>query len=170
MKIVFEITEQLENIVEEIMNSAKWITTVKEKINGKTIVVIRDRQYNSEATIEILDHSLMIRTAWSRYTYRIYEDHGKVMCEYNGAYRGLLEQNLLPTIVPKESLLDTEVLESSLTNGERKKLREYAALNVQQKRNHHEYYNEGQRGVASFDHPRLVHDEFIKEDYIGPQL
>ena len=170
MTILFEITEKLSDLVNEIMNSPKWITIVREQINGKSTVVIRDKEYDSEAIIEIHEHDLHIKTAWSRYTYHIYESNEKTWCEYNGAYRGLLEQKLLPTITPKESLLDSEVLESSLYKGERKQLREYAIDNLKHKKQQCEYYSEGQKGEAGFDHPKRVYDEFIKEDYVAPQL
>lgn len=61
-------------------------------------VVIRDQAYGSEATIEIYAQSIEIKTAWSKYFYRIFVANDLVWCEYNGAYRGLLEQVLLPTI------------------------------------------------------------------------
>ena len=91
-----------------------------------------------------------------------------VWCEYNGAYRGLLEQKLLPSITPKESLLDSEVLDSSLYGHEKKKLREYAEDNLKLKKFRRENFNENRTGVAPFDHPKKVYDEFIKEDYIAP--
>ena len=114
MRIQFEIKETLPKIIEEIMNSPRWITSVLEELDGRTIVVIRDQEYGSEATIEIYAKEVTIKTAWSKYTYRIFVTQDVVWCEYNGAYRGLLEQVLLPTITPKESLLNSEVIESSL--------------------------------------------------------
>ena len=114
MRIQFEIKEKLPEIIEEIMNSGKWQTSVKEELSGRTTVVIRDQAYGSEATIEIYAKSIEIKTAWSKYSYRIFVANDIVWCEYNGAYRGLLEQVLLPTITPKESLLDSDVTESSL--------------------------------------------------------
>ncbi len=164
MRIQFEIKEKLPEIIEEIMHSSRWDTFVKEKIDGRTTVIIRDKEYDSEATIEIYEKELDIKTAWSQYTYRIFITQNIVWCEYNGAYRGLLEQALLPTITPKESLLDTEVLESSLYGKMHKKLRDYAKDNVRLKR----MKNEKKENTAPFDHPKRVYDEFIKEDYVGP--
>lgn len=120
----------------------------------------------SEATIEIYAKEIAIKTAWSKYTYRIFAVQDVVWCEYNGAYRGLLEQVLLPTITPKESLLDSEVIESSLYGRTPKKLREYAEDNVKLKQFRRENFNEQRNGTAPFDHPKRVYDEFIKEDYI----
>lgn len=129
MRIQFEIKEKLPDIIGEILNSEKWMTLIKEDISGRKLVVIRDQAFDSEATVEIYSREVTIKTAWSRYTYRLFVLGDCVWCEYNGAYRGLLEQKLLPSITPKESLLDSEVLDSSLYGHEKKKLREYAEDN-----------------------------------------
>lgn len=166
MRIQFEIKEQLPEIIEEIMHSDKWQTSVKEEISGRTTVVIRDQSYGSEAIIEIYAKEIEIKTAWSKYSYRIFVTNSVIWCEYNGAYRGLLEQVLLPSITPKESLLDSEVTESSLYGSERKKLREYAEDNLKMKQSRRDTLKESKSGTAPFDHPRRVYDEFIKEDYV----
>ena len=166
MRIQFEIKEKLPEIIEEIMHSEKWKTSVKEEISGRTTVVIRDQAYGSEATIEIYAQSIEIKTAWSKYSYRIFVANDHVWCEYGGAYRGLLEQVLLPTITPKESLLESEVTESSLYGREHKKLREYAEGNLKLKKFRRENFDEQRNGTAAFDHPKRVYDEFIKEDYV----
>ncbi len=168
MRIQFEIKEKLSEIVDEILNSERWTTVVKEDISGRKSVVIRDRSYDSEASIEIYAREINIKTAWSSYTYRIFVTGDNVWCEYNGAYRGLLEQKLLPVITPKESLLESEVLDSSLYGHEKRKLREYAEDNVKLKQFRRENFKEDRIGVAPFDHPKRVYDEFIKEDYISP--
>lgn len=166
MRIQFEIKENLPEIIEEILHSDKWQTSVKEELSGRTTVVIRDQAYGSEATIEIYATSIEIKTAWSKYSYRIFVTNDIVWCEYNGAYRGLLEQVLLPTITPKESLLNSDVTESSLYGNEHKKLREYAEDNLKLKQFRRENFNEQKNGTAPFDHPKRVYDEFIKEDYV----
>jgi len=171
MRIQFEIKEKLPDIIGEILNSEKWMTLIKEDISGRKLVVIRDQAFDSEATVEIYSREVTIKTAWSRYTYRLFVLGDCVWCEYNGAYRGLLEQKLLPSITPKESLLDSEVLDSSLYGHEKKKLREYAEDNLKLKKFRRENFNENRTGVAPFDHPKKVYDEFIKEDYIyNPQI
>ena len=166
MRIQFEIKENLPEIIEEILHSDKWQTSVKEELSGRTTVVIRDQAYGSEATIEIYATSIEIKTAWSKYSYRIFVTNDIVWCEYNGAYRGLLEQVLLPTITPKENLLNSDVTESSLYGNEHKKLREYAEDNLKLKQFRRENFNEQKNGTAPFDHPKRVYDEFIKEDLI----
>ncbi len=168
MRIHFEIREKLPEIIEEILNCERWTTLVKEDISGRKLVVIRDPNYNSEATVEIYVREITIKTAWSNYTYRLFVLGDNVWCEYNGAYRGLLEQNLLPTITPREGLLESEVLDSSLYGSEKRKLREYAEDNLKLKKFRRENFNEDRTGVAHFDHPKRVYDEFIKEDYVVP--
>lgn len=166
MRIHFEIKEKLPEILEEILNSEKWMASVNEDISGRKLVVIRDPSYNSEATVEIYSREIIIKTAWSNYAYRLFVLGDNVWCEYNGAYRGLLEQNLLPTITPKEGLLESEVFGSSLYGNERKKLREYAEDNLKLKKFRRENFNEDRTGLAPYDHPKRVYDEFIKEDYV----
>lgn len=168
MRIHFEIKEKLPEIIEEILKNDKWVSLVKEDISGRKLVVIRDPSFDSEATIEIYAREITIKTAWSNYTYRLFVLGDNVWCEYNGAYRGLLEQKLLPTITPKESLLESVVLDSSLYGHEKKKLREYAEDNLKLKKFRRENFNEDRVGIAPFDHPKKVYDEFIKEDYVAP--
>ena len=153
MRIQFEIKEKLPDIIGEILNSEKWMTLIKEDISGRKLVVIRDQAFDSEATVEIYSREVTIKTAWSRYTYRLFVLGDCVWCEY---------------ITPKESLLDSEVLDSSLYGHEKKKLREYAEDNLKLKKFRRENFNENRTGVAPFDHPKKVYDEFIKEDYIAP--
>lgn len=168
MRIQFEIKENLSEIVDEILNSEKWIAVVKEDISGRKLVAIRDQNFDSEASVEIYAREITIKTAWSNYTYRLFVMGDNIWCEYNGAYRGLLEQKLLPTITPKEGLLNSEVLDSSLYGHEERKLREYAEDNVKLKKFRRENFNEDRSGIAPFDHPKRVYDEFIKEDYVTP--
>lgn len=168
MRIHFEIKEQLSEIIEEILHCERWLSIVKEDISGRKLVVIRDPGYDSEAMVEIYTREVTIKTAWSNYTYRLIALGDNVWCEYSGAYRGLLEQKLLPTITPKENLLESEVLNSSLYGQERRKLREYAEDNLKLKKFRRENFNENRLGVAPFDHPKRVYDEFIKEDYVAP--
>lgn len=167
MRIQFEIKEKLEEILNEILHSDKWETLIKEDIPGRKLVAIKDLAYGSEANIEIYAREIFVRTAWSNYIYHFFLLGDSVWCEYTGAYRGLLEQQLLPTVTPKESLLDSEVLDSTLykkdTFGHQRKLREYAEENVKLKNLKQSSSHEP---AAPFDHPRKVYDEFIKEDYI----
>lgn len=166
MRILFEITEDLPDIIGEIMKSEKWLTSIKEELCGRTVVTITDETYSSEAIVEIYEKEITLQTAWSKYTYRIFKANDRVFCEYEGAYRGLLEQVLLPKITPKGNLLDSEVIESTLQGSIRKKLRDYAEANVESRNLKRDKSTEDVAGSAPFDHPRRVYDEFIKEDYV----
>ena len=154
MRIQFEIKESLINILDQLMHSDFWATEIKEDESGKKIIKIKDLAYNLEAVAEVMGNEIFIRTALSKYTYRIYE----------GAYRGFLEQKLLPIITPKENLLECEVLDSSILGGKQKTLREYAEDNLKLKKFREQ--NFGNNGFSKADHPRRVYDEFIKEDFI----
>ena len=109
MRIQFEIKEKLPDIISEILHSDKWLTLVRDENHGLRRVTIKDPYFDSEACVDIWEHEIHVTTAWSNYTYRIYQKGNSVWCEYIGAYRGLLEQNLLPTMTPKENILDSEV-------------------------------------------------------------
>ena len=82
MRIHFEIREKLPEIIEEILNCERWTTLVKEDISGRKLVVIRDPNYNSEATVEIYAREITIKTAWSNYTYRLFVLGDKVGAVY----------------------------------------------------------------------------------------
>lgn len=162
----FEIKEKLPEIIEEILHSDKWTTEVKEEINGRITYALKDRSFDSEAIVEVFEREVIVKTAWSKYTYRIFMLGDNVWCEYSGAYRGLLEQTLLPTITPKESLLNSEVVDSSLFGKEQVTLREYAEENLKLKNFRRQNFAETANGTALYDHPKRVYDAFIKEDYI----
>lgn len=163
MKIQFEIKEKLPEIIAEIMHSDKWQTKILEKMHGLERMTIKDPNYESEACIEIWQHEIHIRTAWSNYTYRIFTRGNAVWCEYIGAYRGLLEQKLLPCLTPKMNILDSEVVESSLTGNKRQTLRTYSSENLKLKNFRRDNFKEEYNVTSPQDHPTVVYDEYIKE-------
>lgn len=163
MKIQFEIKEKLPDIVAEIMHSNKWQTKVLEKMHGLERVTIKDPNYDSEACIEIWEQEIHIRTAWSNYTYRIFMRGTSVWCEYIGAYRGLLEQTLLPVLTPKMNILDSVVMESSLTGNRKETLRTYSTENLKLKNFRRGNFKEEYNIASPQDHPTVVYDEYIKE-------
>lgn len=165
MRILFEIRENLHDILEQLLHSDFWITEVEEIGNEKQVIRIRDFAYPQEATAEVSPHEICLHTAWSKYTYRLYEENGSCWCEYIGAYRGFLEQKLLPIITPKENILDQPVSSSTIL-GENihKPLREYAIDNLKLKKFRQQTF--GDIGFSTNDHPKRVYDAFIKEDYI----
>ena len=84
--------------------------------------------------VDQLSNSDFWATEIQCFTYRIFQRDGKVCCEYEGAFRGLLDQKLLPHLTPVGNILDYVVLESSLYQpGEQKTLREYARDNERQR-------------------------------------
>lgn len=84
MRIQFEIKESLINILDQLMHSDFWATEIKEDESGKKIIKIKDLAYNLEAVAEVMGNEIFIRTALSKYTYRIYEVKGECWCEYGG--------------------------------------------------------------------------------------
>ena len=107
MKIQFEIKETLAGILDQLLHSDFWITEVEEIDDKRKLIKIRDFAYPQEATAEVSENEILLKTAWSKYTYRLYEVNHVCWCEYTGAYRGLLEQKLLPIITPKHYGLTT---------------------------------------------------------------
>ena len=73
MRIQFEIKESLINILDQLMHSDFWATEIKEDESGKKIIKIKDLAYNLEAVAEVMGNEIFIRTALSKYTYRICE-------------------------------------------------------------------------------------------------
>lgn len=163
MRIQFEIKEKLPDIIAEILHSDKWLTLVDEEKSGLSRVTIKDPYFDSEATIDIWAKEVHITTAWSNYTYRIYQQGNAVWCEYIGAYRGLLEQNLLPTLTPKENILDSEVLNSSLFGEKKETLRNYSRENLKLKNFRRNNFEGEVHSASPQDHPKVVYDEYIKE-------
>ena len=95
--------------------------------------------------------------------YRIFMRGNAVWCEYIGAYRGLLEQKLLPSLTPKMNILDSEVVESSLTGNKRQTLRTYSSENLKLKNFRRDNFKEEYNVTSPQDHPTVVYDEYIKE-------
>lgn len=69
----FEIKEKLPDIISEILHSDKWLTLVRDENHGLRRVTIKDPYFDSEACVDIWEHEIHVTTAWSNYTYRIYQ-------------------------------------------------------------------------------------------------
>lgn len=76
---------------------------------------------------------------------------------------GLLEQKLLPSLTPKMNILDSEVVESSLTGNKRQTLRTYSSENLKLKNFRRDNFKEEYNVTSPQDHPTVVYDEYIKE-------
>ncbi|MDH6533470.1 hypothetical protein D0T51_00545 [Parabacteroides sp. 52] len=163
MRIQFEIKEKLPDIVTEILCSDKWLSLVLEEKEHFKRISIKDPYFESEALVEIWKYEVHIKTAWSNFTYRIYQQGGTVWCEYTGAYRGLLEQKLLPRLTPKENFLNAEVSNSVLLDKGKETLFKYSTES--RKLKSPALGDERKKKEADFvpkKHPQVVYDEFIK--------
>lgn len=121
MEIVFEIKENVENILNECKSSNYW--NYSEGVNGK-VFILEDKEFsNSYASCFISqEKQLDFKTAWSSFTYKVYEKDGKTLCRYEGALKGFLQQALMPRLTPKGNIY--EVLIYS-TEGGWMKFRQY---------------------------------------------
>lgn len=131
------------------------------------MVVIRDPNYNSEATVEIYAREITIKTAWSNYTYRLF-----VLGDNVGVSTMVLIADCWNKIYCLPSLPGKVCWSPrcwiALCTERKRELREYAEDNLKLKKFRRENFNEDRTGVAHFDHPKRVYDEFIKEDYVVP--
>ena len=161
MKIQFFIKESLNDVVDQLSNSDFWSSDIKY-LEDRRIIKIKDLAYDLEATAEVWSDKIIIHTAWSNFTYSIFvTPDSKVCCEYVGAFRGLLDQKLLPHLTPIGNVLDYEVLESSLYKpGERKTLREYARDNARQRR----LREQSKEAFHDYKQDVNLHKGFVKED------
>ena len=68
MKIQFEIKETLAGILDQLLHSDFWITEVEEIDDKRQLIKIRDFAYPQEATAEVSENEILLKTAWSKYT------------------------------------------------------------------------------------------------------
>lgn len=103
MTINFKISESLEQIIEQISNDlpGKWESANQD--NGQIWLVDENFSSWAECTIWPSNSGLSIVTAWSQFEYEItpLQDEDGCNVKYVGAYRALLEQNLLPHMTPE---------------------------------------------------------------------
>ena len=86
-----------------------------------------------------------------------------VWCEYIGAIV-VYSNRLLPSLPPpKMNILDSEVVESSLTGNKRQTLRTYSSENLKLKNFRRDNFKEEYNVTSPQDHPTVVYDEYIKE-------
>ncbi len=158
MKIQFIIKESLKEIIDQLSNSEFWETEIIP-LPEKKVIKIKDFVYPLAATAEVMPHEIVIHTAFSNFTYRIFKSGKKICCEYTGAFRGLLEHKLLPSLTPVGNLLDYEVKESSLLKpGLHPTLREYARISEEYRK------KEGRSSNAGFPgYPKILYG-YYKED------
>ena len=109
--ITFKITETIEEILNEMKTSSHW-TFIEQSEN---VFELKDNDFDSWAKVSYfpLTKSIFIDTAWSNYSYQISEYNSICHVYYEGAYNGLLEQWLLPTLTPV-NIMEAEVKSSLL--------------------------------------------------------
>ena len=78
------------------MHSDFWATEIKEDESGKKIIKIKDLAYNLEAVAEVMGNEIFIRTALSKYTYRIYEVKGVLDVKIKVSYQSCDDDHCLP--------------------------------------------------------------------------
>ena len=67
------------------------------------------------------------------------------------------------SLTPKMNILDSEVVESSLTGNKRQTLRTYSSENLKLKNFRRDNFKEEYNVTSPQDHPTVVYDEYIKE-------
>ncbi len=107
MTITFKITETVAQLIEQMkaeVMAYDWITTSRPTVFG-----LSDQDFDSVAYVEIMpDESIIIQTAMSGFTYHITTlATGGSKVIYEGAYKGLLEQCLLPRMTAEFTAIDT---------------------------------------------------------------
>lgn len=130
----------MEEIVNSIYNGGfhQSILQKEKSPGGWDVVFLKDRDFDCEAIAWVSPNkdTIEIETFWSKFKYTIYEKKGLVSVKYEGAYNGLLTQNLLPKLTPVD--IENEVVTTSLKGGKltykeyrvlQEKFREFKANN-----------------------------------------
>lgn len=154
MQIEFKIKETKDQIINDLIaRGAKLVQERKDQDPDE--YELKDEDFYSSATIKVWQSGgIEILTAWSGFEYYLFDQFrtGRLVCSYTGAYKGLLAQNLLPTITPAENLLDVKVVSQQLGEVTIKEYIEFR--NKLQK-----FYEENDcAGKYSYAHPRIIFD------------
>ena len=119
MEITFKVKETMEQIVNAVYNGVFYESRPqKEKSpGGWDIVHFKDRDHDCEAIAWVCPdrETIEIETFWSKFRYTIWQRGSQVFVRYNGAFNGLLAQNLIPKLTPVD--LENEVVTTSLKSG-----------------------------------------------------
>jgi len=118
MRVRFKIRET----VQEVLSSLTANDIFDIRFTGGSNIDLVDKDHRSSiCSITNYGTCLVVTTAWSEFQYFIY-DHE---VEYYGAYRGLCEQNLLPTFTP---IISGDEMVSSSLSDRKMTLRDYVKL------------------------------------------
>ena len=126
MKITFEISQTISDLLEYCQTNKYFdFEMAKDENNvpyhNKAKLVDLDFT-NSYAEVIWKNNYMLIYTAWSQFRYEIFVKNNRTYCTYDGAVKGLLNQNLIPHITPIGDIY--ECVCHSSTHGWTK-LREY---------------------------------------------
>ncbi len=159
MNISFFVEESFEQIFNQIRQDNNIWKSVREEDGYDVIYWLFDTDYpDCRAKVTVWNEAqstttraMSIQTAWSNYGYEIgtWGDPETCMVSYTGAYRGLLEQVLLPRLTPID-LLKSHVA-SSL--GDWMRLEDYAVMQDKL----HKFKQENELTHAAHVHPRCVY-------------
>ena len=126
MKITFEISQTINDLLEYCQTNKYFdfeMAKDENQVPYRNKARLIDLNFtDSYAEILWKDNYMLIYTAWSQYTYKIFIRDNKTYCTYDGAVKGLLKQNLIPHITPTGDIY--ECICHSSTHGWTK-LREY---------------------------------------------
>lgn len=150
--------ESFDEILKDIATSNELWDSSREEISyTESKYTLMDKDFFSFAKCFVINEkfassvqTIVITTAWSEFSYKITTCADGVFVTYEGAYRGLLSQNLLPKLTPVD-LMSAKV-KSSLNNYDT--LSEYVV--VQEKL--HSFKKEEGFQVNVHVHPRCVHE------------
>jgi len=113
MKLKFRIEENFEEILKKVtkLDCGIVVDGTIEKTERKNHFHIQDEYFNSHSVLVFDEKSIGILTAWSGFKYEISQKKGITYCAYEGAFMGLLEQNLMLKITP--AFTGEEMVEST---------------------------------------------------------
>lgn len=120
MEITFKIVESFEDILSQIENGTDFFNSLCRGENPNRWVEYwlsdpeMDMDSYAKAWKDVFSDTIDIETAFSGFKYRIYDRGYGTFVQYEGAFNGLLAQNLLPKFTPVD-LSKCEV-KSSLKN------------------------------------------------------
>ncbi len=108
MKILFEIKENIETILQDCKNEKYWdLFPTNEGFN------LMDKYFDSWTDVHESKNELKFTTAFSQHKYTVTAIGKNTWCLYEGPFRGLLQQALMPKLTPKYNLENTLIVSST---------------------------------------------------------
>jgi hypothetical protein len=154
MKVTFQIQENIEQLIINLTERFSHGGGIGE--GGSVFFKFWEEAF-PYTTVEVegkinpgINTWMDLTTAWSGFKYEFQERDGKTLVTYEGAYRGLLAQDILPfmTLTPNQDLLAQEV-DSSMGS---MSLREYAIAQAGLWR----FKKDNNLRVNRYPHPQII--------------